>query len=565
MTPEEKAKAYDKAIKKAAALYKASESMSGCNVIIETLFPELAESEDEKIRKWIIDDIRFNMNNEPLNNSEYRKKAEKAIAWLEKQGTSYTKRDVNDAYLKGVTDTKNEIEKQYEANYQIRKDIATFIFNYRGDIKDRAKWINYLGIKVSFVEKQDEQPRYSIGDVLCDKSCTTLDKESQPNLEIIDIKDGMYICDKGSFPISQQDEYELVAKKVEQKSADEAEPKFKVGDWIINPRTGLIKHIKNVLLCDNNGNYEFESSSMSIDSVDNSFHLWTIQDAKDGDVLVTRKKQPFIFKNYDEDTDYIYAYCGICDLVKDNSFYADDDQLWTCYSVAGDVYPATKEQCDLLFREMKEAGYEWDDKNKELKKIEKKPSDETPYPETLEKAIDLYYYSYGNGKGEFEHLSLEKFKDIVYTFVSNYGQKPVEWNEEDERMYKGLHNLIYSTPYCDSRKELSDFLDSLKNRVQSKQEWSDVDKDILSRIIDDLKFLRDTVSIDPKYAVSIIDMEREITWLNSLKPQNKWKPSDEQMEALDWQVENTSVSSWQYKATKELMEDLKKLKEDKYG
>ena len=32
--------------------------------------------------------------------------------------------------------------------------------------------------------------------------------------------------------------------------------------------------------------------------------------------------------------------------------------------------PATKEQRDLLFSKMKEAGYEWDSKKKELKKIE---------------------------------------------------------------------------------------------------------------------------------------------------------------------------------------------------
>ena len=56
------------------------------NGIIEEIFPELKEGDDEKIRRWIIDDIRYNMNNEPLNNSEYKKKAEKAIAWLEKQG-----------------------------------------------------------------------------------------------------------------------------------------------------------------------------------------------------------------------------------------------------------------------------------------------------------------------------------------------------------------------------------------------------------------------------------------------------------------------------------------------
>ena len=30
---------------------------------------ELKESDDEKIRRWIIDDIRYNMNNEPLNNT----------------------------------------------------------------------------------------------------------------------------------------------------------------------------------------------------------------------------------------------------------------------------------------------------------------------------------------------------------------------------------------------------------------------------------------------------------------------------------------------------------------
>ena len=52
---EEKAKAYDEAIKKAESLYKISEPMSGCNVILETIFPELKESEDERIRKALIE------------------------------------------------------------------------------------------------------------------------------------------------------------------------------------------------------------------------------------------------------------------------------------------------------------------------------------------------------------------------------------------------------------------------------------------------------------------------------------------------------------------------------
>ena len=53
---------------------------------LETLIPELRESDDEKIRKWIIDDIRDNMYEEPLNNTEYKRKGEKAIAWLERIG-----------------------------------------------------------------------------------------------------------------------------------------------------------------------------------------------------------------------------------------------------------------------------------------------------------------------------------------------------------------------------------------------------------------------------------------------------------------------------------------------
>ena len=64
-------------------------------------------------------------------------------------------------------------------------------------------------------------------------------------------------------------------------------------------------------------------------------------------------------------------------------------------------------------------------------------------------------------------------------------QKPAEWSEEDERMYRGLHNLIYSTPYCDSRKELSDWLKFLKDRVQLQSTWSEEDEKIYQSIMDD--------------------------------------------------------------------------------
>lgn len=87
MTEKEKAKAYDEVLKKASAAHKDEDRH--LKATLERIFPELKESDDENIRTWIIDDIRYNINNEPLNNSEYKKKAEKAIAWLEKQGEEY--------------------------------------------------------------------------------------------------------------------------------------------------------------------------------------------------------------------------------------------------------------------------------------------------------------------------------------------------------------------------------------------------------------------------------------------------------------------------------------------
>lgn len=44
-------------------------------------------------------------------------------------------------------------------------------------------------------------------------------------------------------------------------------------------------------------------------------------------------------------------------------------------------------------------------------------------------------------------------------------QPKQKWSEEDERLYSGLMGLIYSTPHCNSRKKISDWLKSLKDRV----------------------------------------------------------------------------------------------------
>jgi hypothetical protein len=79
-------------------------------------------------------------------------------------------------------------------------------------------------------------------------------------------------------------------------------------------------------------------------------HLWTIQDAKDGDILATCDGRPFVFKGCldKEDPNRPFAYCGIA---TDKQFWCSTgDYCWT----DEEVKPATKEQCDLLFQKMEE-------------------------------------------------------------------------------------------------------------------------------------------------------------------------------------------------------------------
>ena len=95
MTIEEKAVAYDKIIARANKMY--NENIDACKACIEELIPELKESKDERIRKWIIGVLSTYEHDRDLRNV--------AIAWLEKQGEHYNFRQ---AIQVGDQVTKNE-------------------------------------------------------------------------------------------------------------------------------------------------------------------------------------------------------------------------------------------------------------------------------------------------------------------------------------------------------------------------------------------------------------------------------------------------------------------------
>ena len=100
---------------------------------LEHILPELRESEDERIRKYLIYCVNRTTSEADAFNEISK---EQILAWLEKQGTSYTKRDVDDAYVEGMTFAKNELEKQKPTWSEEDEEIVTGIIN---DIQERLE------------------------------------------------------------------------------------------------------------------------------------------------------------------------------------------------------------------------------------------------------------------------------------------------------------------------------------------------------------------------------------------------------------------------------------------
>lgn len=379
MTEKEKAKAYDEAIERAKKLHG--------NGITEEIFPELKEREDDRIRKWIIDDIRYNMNNEPLNNSEYKKKAEQAIAWLEKQSKKSSWKP-----------SKEEMDALYSLSYitneydEYKEDVITHLYqDLKREFFNDSSYENMFSLDnkeddvrrrstiqvLEYARSLDAYNQYGKADI--DKNISWLEKqgEQKPTLPKWKYKkdntpllrDSIILNKYGGVAKSPSGaivsdawvlDYDELAKLPKE---EKIEPKFKVGDWIITPKNKVLQitSIRGTSYRFNN-----ESHYWEICYCDEQCHLWNIEDAKDGDVLACNE-EILLFKSYSAQ-ERIYLYCWYNGQT--NNFYSKEaiDILLT---TTNKVCPATKEQRNALMKAIKDAGYEWDAEKKELKKKNK--------------------------------------------------------------------------------------------------------------------------------------------------------------------------------------------------
>ena len=241
------------------------------------------------------------------------------------------------------------------------------------DYKKKYKEIvEALTAIVNDSKKQDEQKHIECINF-------TNEFENQVSHLIASVLNGEYEYNKGFIKYAAQSLLEYAKKecinytiqsfleyaKKDQKPADKVGPKFKVGDWVVyecgkNTQTLQIKEITEKT-------YVFNDDS-TLDIVhEDSLHLWTINDAEDGDVLCIYDcgKPNILFKFKKPSTNYhalfYYFYYNI-ELAYING------KAGCFYPVIENIRPATNEQRKLFLIQMHCAGYEWYGDLKELYK-----------------------------------------------------------------------------------------------------------------------------------------------------------------------------------------------------
>ena len=414
----------------------------------------------------------------------------------------------------------------------------------------------------------------------------------------------------------------------EQKPTDKVEPKFKVGNWIIfNENHNSVYQIERI---DNYRYYlrHYLGGTMSVHFDNKLIRHWTIQDAKDGDVLVNGSNI-FIF-HFLNDTRLM----GYCHVNTDNGRFYDDIGKNECFCLIDAVVtPATKEQRDLLFQKIHEAGYEWDAEKKELKKIEQK-SVELPHVVDRENIEEYAYqcaYDLSNDwakespdwhdvetacklgaewkekhlttmqKPEWSkeeksrlmkkcvHKAYQRGYDTGFLMATTESEHKQEWSEEDwklldevrehivcimgdkpvftpNKIFEGFLVLIdrlkFAKPHLKqdwSEKYIADVFekvglakivreqsnDALTNALQHamielskfmpqpKQEWSEEDEEMFGNVLSTLSIC----SNNPDIPIDVRKMhQKEYAWFDELYnrfySQPQWKPSKEQIEAL---------------------------------
>jgi hypothetical protein len=579
---EEKARRYDEAIINGSRLWE-------CDVITresyEYIFPELRESDDERVKNALIKYFKERQKGADCDEIIGGLTYYDILDWLEKQGKDDI--GISESTKKELEDNLNKsLEKETPESYnefldgKESADKTEPKFNVGDWIASNVSHEDYRICKILNIEN-GEYTIESIYGYQGHNNFETFDKDyhlwtiqdsKDGDALVVDnglafiyngyleeqqwpfaygginIYDRFNICD-GLLPFTHQkvipatkeqrdllfskmkeagykwDAEKKELKAIEEKPANDIEPKFKVGDWCIDNEDDTIFQIVRVL--DNTYNYrtiEGEKYFCTHYSLENDARLWTIQDAKDGDVLATLDHILIFEKFLSKDGGVSYCHYDFGCSRPQFNFNKDDN--WY-FGKEAKVYPATKEQRDLLFQKMKEAGYEWDAEKKELKKVDNEEVNGEDYGiDSLWHAQRILEMTLGSVDGYQTDDGILEHKCAISAVKKLYKQKP-DWSEEDEKTMNKLLSLLLAN-YPDVWAMFGHWLKSIKERAQQqqKQECSEDTQQWIDAIIKDYEGLYDS---DKDHRATI---QVKINILKSLRHQNNWKPSYEQMKLL---------------------------------
>ena len=459
-TIEEKAKAYDDALERAKAF-----EMPEYKNIMESVFPELKESENETIKKDLI--AWFEEFPDMIWRGHYKKDI---LAWLEKQSEKLQGKSALEAIKEEKADNQNCINHSEDDEPKFHPG-DWIVDNEYGDVLkvDKAHANSYeittQDGEVFGILKEDVECNHRLwtiedaedGDVLATSAGAFIYNGNNGGggspgsycgintLGRFQLGSETHWARKKVYPATKEqrellfqkmkeagyewDNEKKGLKTIEQKSADKVETKFKEGDYIVSNIDNFLE-IWRVINIDKYGYYNIQCiNNPEYDEIyrvpgfvlEQDYRRWTIQDARDGDVLVIQKTNVtyetiFIFNKIENNRIIQYLHYFTTDA---------DEEVCEARSIDGflgfvgtTVHPATKEQCDLLFQKMKEAGYEWNSEKRELKKIEQKPADKIE-PKFHE---DEWIISDTVDK-DYHICKITDIKDGNYTIESIYGYK----------------------------------------------------------------------------------------------------------------------------------------------
>jgi hypothetical protein len=304
--------------------------MSRLQMRLQGIFPELKESEDERIRKRLIAMCQHYIECYALDQYNIDGYKE-ALAWLEKQRDK--DKLIQELGEYKVKYTQEVLEKHINSmsnkdDERLRKTAIAFLKDFAEQGYENAVEC------IDWLEKQGEQ-----------KSIDNLTPQ-----------DAMDIAVAKCF------------EQGKQKSADNVEPKFKVGDWVTDgDKTTQIVAVGTGLYIINRK--DMSEVSLSTEYIEKWYHLWTIQDAKNGDILSNEENSIVIFRGIGNKrwNDVIDYHIGLFTNSQHLVVQTNLSHWGTINEVT--LHPATKKQRDILFKAMADAGYTFDFEKKELKKI----------------------------------------------------------------------------------------------------------------------------------------------------------------------------------------------------